>query len=366
LNNSKIVSIKTTSTIFLAIVLVTGTFALSYPLFMIEAQATSDREKDHDNDDDKKSHDTDRDRDKDDKSRDHEKKDNDRQSYGKDNSIEVKIDNTIDNKYGKPYENDNNYYQSQYPSPSYKSSYIPQYQSYDGKDSYNSYKSTKDSSKNVNIKKIKCNNINLNINNGQSGTGNDSNGNTTSGNGNTTDGFKKINRDGFTFICINNNENARQGERPTPTEPPTEPPVEELATLKVSKAIPCFTNGPDPRFFEICDSIHAAISPDLFDISVSGNNPDPSSPFSGSSAGTDVTLGPGNYQISETADSSVNTIINNLESTEGAVISDFESIFNGDCTKQGDHFATGTITEGETKHCVINNGFTVESINTLD
>lgn len=43
-----------------------------------------------------------------------------------------------------------------------------------------------------------------------------------------------------------------------------------------------------------------------------------------------------------------------------------KTLFNGDCTKQGYHFATGTIAEGETKHGVINNGFTVESINTFD
>ena len=47
---NKIISSKTTSALFLAIVLVVGTFALTGPTFMINAQATSDREKDYDND----------------------------------------------------------------------------------------------------------------------------------------------------------------------------------------------------------------------------------------------------------------------------------------------------------------------------
>jgi hypothetical protein len=61
---NKIVSIKETSPIFLAIVLVLGTIALAFPSFSVEAQASSDHEKDYnDNDDDKKSYDKD-DRDK--------------------------------------------------------------------------------------------------------------------------------------------------------------------------------------------------------------------------------------------------------------------------------------------------------------
>jgi hypothetical protein len=49
---NKIVLKKTTSAIFLAIVLVVGTIALSFPLFIVgTAQATSDRDNDYDNDD---------------------------------------------------------------------------------------------------------------------------------------------------------------------------------------------------------------------------------------------------------------------------------------------------------------------------
>ena len=44
---------------FLAIVLVLGAIAFTAPSFMTNAQATSDRERDYDNDEDKKSYDKD-------------------------------------------------------------------------------------------------------------------------------------------------------------------------------------------------------------------------------------------------------------------------------------------------------------------
>jgi hypothetical protein len=48
--NNKIILIKRTSAVFLAIVLVAGTFALASPSFMVGvAQATSDRDKDYHN-----------------------------------------------------------------------------------------------------------------------------------------------------------------------------------------------------------------------------------------------------------------------------------------------------------------------------
>ena len=86
---------------FLAIVLVLGTVAFTAPSFMTNVQATSDREKDYDHDEDNKS-----------------------------------------------YEKD---------------SYESQYSSYE-KDDNNSYKSKDSSSSSVSIKKVKCNNINVNLN----------------------------------------------------------------------------------------------------------------------------------------------------------------------------------------------------------
>ena len=188
---NKIVSTKTTSAIFLAIVLVTGTIALSIPSFMIgAAQASSDREKDHDN---KKSYGKDRD----DKSRDHDKYD-DKKSYGKDN-------------------------------------YESQYSSYE-KDN-NNYKSKKDSSSSsVSIKKVKCNNINVNLNGLDVNIG-ASNGNSSIAEAQASEedegetitssfendernnnGYNQNDKD-FKFVCINNNNNTVVSVNETTPEP---------------------------------------------------------------------------------------------------------------------------------------------------
>ena len=114
---NKIVSIKNTSEIFLAIVLIAGTIALSPTFFMVgTAQASSDHEKDYDK--------------------------YDKKSYTKDRYDDRK--SSYDGRKSS-YEKDN-----------YKSTEYPSY----GKD--NSYPS-KDSG-NVIVKKVKCNNINVNLN----------------------------------------------------------------------------------------------------------------------------------------------------------------------------------------------------------
>src|SRR5215211_3068754 len=201
------------STIFLAIVLVAGTIALSPPSFMNVAQATSDHEKY----DDKKSYGKDRD-----ESRDHEKYD-DKKSYGKDRDESRDHEKYDDKKsYGKDRDES-------------------KYTSY-GKDR-DSDKS-KDSSS-VNIKKVKCNNINVNVNGlelnvlppvlsglltsetqasyegerGPSSYGSGSGGSYGSGQSGSDGDFK--------FVCINNNNNTVVGvdnEKP-PITP--KPPVEE-------------------------------------------------------------------------------------------------------------------------------------------
>ena len=123
---NKIVSIKETSAIFLAIVLVAGTIALTVPSFSVEAQATSDRENDYDYDDKKDSYE---------KERDYKSRDHDERNYDHD-------------KDKKSYDKDD--YKSEYSS----------YGKYDrGHD-----KSKKESSNSVSIKKVKCNNINVNLN----------------------------------------------------------------------------------------------------------------------------------------------------------------------------------------------------------
>src|SRR5215217_5828171 len=202
------------------------------------AQASSDREKDHDN---KKSYGKDRD----DKSRDHDKYD-DKKSYGKDN-------------------------------------YESQYSSYE-KDN-NSYKSKKDSSSSsVSIKKVKCNNINVNLNgidvnigvpNGNSSiaeaqASEEDEGETITASSFENDernnnGYNQNDKD-FRFVCINNNNNTVVTVNETTPEP--EPPISECeecfeanlnATLQedleeaIAEGYPIFFRGEITDVFSIAE-----------------------------------------------------------------------------------------------------------------
>jgi uncharacterized protein YxeA len=196
---NKIISTKTTSAIFLAIVLIAGTIALSPTFFMVgTAQATSDHEKDYDK--------------------------YDKKSYEQDSHDDR-----------KSYEQDN-----------YKST---EYQSY-GKD--NSYKS-KDSSS-VSVKKIKCNNINVNLNGfngiqvnavppstlnalatGEAQTADEGEkGASSFGSGERNNNVYQHNDKDFRFVCINNNNFEVVEDGTTPTEPPT---CEECFTILTEEQI---------------------------------------------------------------------------------------------------------------------------------
>ena len=74
-----------------------------------------------------------------------------------------------------------------------------------------------------------------------------------------------------------------------------------------------------------------------FKITVTGNNPSPAT-FGGSETGTQVTLGPGQYKITE--------------QTPGFPV---EFSVSGNCVKTGDLEASGTIGAGETQKCDIKN-----------
>ncbi|MGE0242647.1 MAG: hypothetical protein AB7F53_04580 [Nitrososphaeraceae archaeon] len=235
---NNIVFIKRTSAIFLAIVLVLGTIALAVPSFMITAQATSDREKDYDNDEEKKSYDKDRD----DESRDNDKDyddDDEEKSYGKD-SRDYDENNYDKDEDKKSYDKDN--YDSKFSY--YKDDYKSEYSSY-GKD-----KSKDSSSSSVSIKKIKCNNINVNLNGIDANIGglpingpvtdpvalaqeveDDDDEESNSIESNDYESFEG--RDGksdsdtnSSIVCINNNNNIVVQEEPVPPVPPV-PPVDE-------------------------------------------------------------------------------------------------------------------------------------------
>src|SRR5829696_6118857 len=224
------------STIFLAIVLVAGTIALSPPSFMNVAQATSDHEKY----DDKKSYGKDRD-----ESRDHEKYD-DKKSYGKDRDDKK--------SYGKDRDESRDH--EKYDD---KKSY--------GKDrdesKYTSYGKDRDSDKSkdssVNIKKVKCNNVNVNVNGLElnvlppvlsglieseaqaSDEGERGASSYGSGNGGSYGGGQSSSDGDFKFVCINNNNNTVVGvdedeDGVTPPPQPIEDKCEECFNANATLA----------------------------------------------------------------------------------------------------------------------------------
>jgi len=215
---NKIVSIKTTSAIFLAIVLVTGTIALSIPSFMIgAAQASSDREKDHDN----------------------------KKSYGKDN---------YESQYSS-YEKDNNNYKSKKDSSS----------------SSVSIKKVKCNNINVNLNGL---DVNIGASNGNSSiaeaqASEEDEGETiTSSFENderNNNGYNQNDKD-FKFVCINNNNNTVVTVNETTPEP--EPPISECeecfeanlnATLQedleeaIAEGYPIFFRGEITDVFSIAE-----------------------------------------------------------------------------------------------------------------
>ncbi len=109
-------------------------------------------------------------------------------------------------------------------------------------------------------------------------------------------------------------------------------------TLNVIKILHCFEGNTDTENQIECKTL----GPDDFTITVTGNNPSPSQ-FPGSSQGTLVTLGAGEYNIDE----SVTLPINGP---------DLEASASGDCqVNQQAKKIEGTIAEGETQTCIITN-----------
>ena len=195
------------SAAFLATVLVAGIFALSSPSFMVGAQAVPGYGMDS----------------------------YDKKSYGSD--PEYGMDSYDKKSYGnddkKSYGSDPEYGMDSYDKKSYGND--------DYKSQYSTYGKDRDSDKSkdsVSIKKVKCNNINLNLNGITIGAG----GNTTNGGSDGSDGTDDASigaaslsgngdstgygngernhkfvdkKDGFVFVCINNNNNVAGGGNAT-------------------------------------------------------------------------------------------------------------------------------------------------------
>jgi hypothetical protein len=283
---NKIKSTNKIRSVFLAVVIVAGTFALISPAFIVGAQAYPD--------------------------------------YGMDN---------------KKYGTDNN--------------------SYD--------KSKKD----VIVKKVECENININTN-GLDFSG-DSIGNSIAaqaaeedygqqlsanafGNSERNNGFKQNDED-VVMKCIQNNND---GEKGKPEEPTT-------GTLRVTKQIICNVEQVSAgisiqQAATPCQALEELINEDDYNITVTGNNPFPAQ-FPGSPSGTDVTLDPGSYVIEEKQ--SIRSDVTDIlfrQFPNIAIITFFSPIFTGDCTPAAGPFQVrgiGTIEDGESQTCNIENKFTL-------
>jgi hypothetical protein len=267
---------------------------------------------------------------------------------------------TDDRKYNSYtpdyYGMDNNYDKKSY-------GYEPKYQSYGGKDGRDYDKSKKDDNNKVEINKIKCINTNLNINGNNAGNVSIGNkgqgylgGYSSGGGGYYGEGYGKQGK-GFDCIINNNNNNIAGGGNQTTTK----------ATLNVSKIVTCtyLVGGLAPE--TACAMLEERITENQFLIEVTDDNPIPSQ-FPGSESGTIVTLGAGNYVVSETPDvASIQSDIDFLENefevlsgggTEYEITGPFPS-FTGDCSSAVDFEATGTIGGGESQTCEIENHFDI-------
>ncbi|HET8792838.1 MAG TPA: hypothetical protein VFM31_03510, partial [Nitrososphaeraceae archaeon] len=158
---------------------------------------------------------------------------------------------------------------------------------------------------NNSLQKIKCNNINVNVNGLEldvfphflsediATEAQDTNTDASSFAGNNGDG--STNND-FEFICINNNNNTATNNNNTNIGNGniSIPPAEEFANLNVIKNVNCISEGGMPDDDAVCDYVLENILPSNYQMIVTGlgANAIPSE-FPGSSTGTSVQLGAG-------------------------------------------------------------------------
>jgi hypothetical protein len=132
-------------------------------------------------------------------------------------------------------------------------------------------------------------------------------------------------------------------------------------TLAVTKTVTCATANASLQ--PACDALIAGIAPNQFNITVTGNNPNPSQ-FNGSSTAVVVTLDPGLYNVLDIGYPSVPADIFAVIAQFSPAISSIQTedpIFSGDCTVilGNAQTARGTIAAGESQTCNIENAFTI-------
>jgi len=166
---------------------------------------------------------------------------------------------------------------------------------------------------------------------------------------------------GAAITCINENEDNNNVIANNSEETPIPPPPEEPGLLTVSKEVECQSNNGSPDDTALCD--YAITSPNFpqpaaYPIAVTGSSPSPSN-FAGSSTGTPVTIGAGDYDITEEL-ASTGAIQTELGAT--SVIT--TTTATGDCTpnfgvNQNFLSASGTMTSGGSQECTLINTVTI-------
>jgi hypothetical protein len=207
------------------------------------------------------------------------------------------------------------------------------------------------------IQKIDCRNSNVNVNGVDvteipqdgSGVGGPEAANTENGNALAD----RINFErNLVNICANVNDNEQVRVTPPDEEP------QPTGTLTVTKNFGCLSSvSPFPE--DQCQRMFDLTDPNQFNIRITGNDPNPSY-FAGSGdgePGTEVTIGVGDYVIDEQA---TPTFVNTLTQLENE-FEDFDfqwiqaTVEEGDCTLVSAVQAEGTIEEGESETCTLQN-----------
>jgi hypothetical protein len=143
-----------------------------------------------------------------------------------------------------------------------------------------------------------------------------------------------------------------------PNQPPPSDDEDNTASLSISKIIGCESEGGNPSDLAVCSYVLNNIDPSVFSFLISGNNPNPSN-FPASEAGTDVSLGAGEYRIVENADDEViQSVKNDLNADELGAIPEF----TGDCTQEFTSLntATGSVNAEDSVECNVTNQFIVQ------
>jgi cellulose biosynthesis protein BcsQ len=130
--------------------------------------------------------------------------------------------------------------------------------------------------------------------------------------------------------------------------------------LTVTKFITC-VGDQFPQLEEACNRLLTLILPNEFDIVVTDTNPNPSQ-FEGSNVPVVVTLGAGNYVVTESLDQSVIDDMRTVEEEFDVEIL-VRTTFTGNCNQDPNNLrqALGTIAEGESQTCNIHNEFDINN-----